>query len=121
MNSDDLSPLPFSLLLTGSYVVVKGESRSVLPPKIRYLCKLTEEGDMSKPHAHHYVVEAPEDAMERWEKLHYKLGTPAREYRKLRAACKKCGEVRHYLFDGGIKPITAKRRKKGDGVGATWR
>lgn len=75
---------------------------------------------MTKQHAHHWIVETPEEALERWKKLRYKLGTPARKHRKLKGSCKKCGKVRHYPVDGGIRPVTSKRRKPGDGVGSTW-
>lgn len=75
---------------------------------------------MSKPCVHHWLVETPEQALTRWKRLNYELGTPKKEHRKLKGSCRKCGKVRHHLVDGGIKPFTAKRRKKGDGVGSTW-
>jgi hypothetical protein len=79
---------------------------------------------MTKQHAHHWIVEAPEEAFTRWEKLGYGLGTVRKKHRKLKSVCRKCKKIKYHPVDGGIKSFTAKRRgpqrKKGEGVSASW-
>ena len=81
---------------------------------------------MARKHVHHWIVETPEEAQERWEELGYNLGTKKKIHRKLLGYCRKrgCSEKRYYPLDGGLVPFTAKRRgpqrKKGEGVFSSW-
>jgi hypothetical protein len=81
---------------------------------------------MARKHVHHWVVETPEAAQERWERMKYRLGTQRKVFRKLKGVCRKrgCKKTRYHALDGGIKPFTARRRtpprKKGEGVPGTW-